>query len=168
VSYQILSRLVNLFRSLPFIILMILLMPLSRLIIKTSIGPTAVIIPLSIAAAPFVARIVEAALQEVDSGVITAARAMGSTNAQIIWKVLFPEALPALVSGLALTIINLIGYSAMAGAIGGGGLGDVAIRYGYYRFRMDVTIGAVIVILLLVELVQFAGSAISWSLLSKR
>ena len=168
VSYQILSRLVNLFRSLPFIILMILLMPLSRLIIKTSIGPTAVIIPLSIAAAPFVARIVEAALQEVESGVIIAARAMGSTNTQIIWKVLFPEALPALVSGLALTIINLIGYSAMAGAIGGGGLGDVAIRYGYYRFRMDVTIGAVIVILLLVELVQFAGSAISRSLLSKR
>jgi D-methionine transport system permease protein len=168
VSYEILSRLVNIFRSLPFIILMILLMPLSRLIIKTSIGPTAVIIPLSIAAAPFVARIVEAALQEVDSGVITAARAMGSTNTQIIWRVLFPEALPALVSGLALAIINLIGYSAMAGAIGGGGLGDLAIRYGYYRFRIDVTIGAVIVILILVELVQLAGSAVSRSLLSKR
>jgi D-methionine transport system permease protein len=168
VSYQILSRIVNMFRSLPFIILMILLMPLSRLLIRTSIGPTAVIIPLSIAAAPFVARIVEAALQEVDSGVVTAARAMGSTNAQIIWKVLFPEALPALVSGLALTIINLIGYSAMAGAIGGGGLGDVAIRYGYYRFRMDVTVGAVIVILILVEIIQFAGSTVSRNMLSKR
>ncbi|GHV87750.1 D-methionine transport system permease protein MetI [Spirochaetia bacterium] len=166
--YNALSRIVNLFRSLPFIILMILLIPFTRLIIKTSIGPTAVIIPLSIAAAPFVARIAEAALSEVDSGVLLAARAMGSTNMQIIRKVLIPEALPALVSGLALTIINLIGYSAMAGAIGGGGLGDLAIRYGYYRFRTDVTIAAVIIILILVEAVQLTGTAISRSLLSKR
>ena len=166
--YNVLSRMVNLFRSLPFIILMILLIPLSRLIIRTSIGPSAVIIPLSIAAAPFVARVAESALSEVDQGVITAARAMGSTNFQIIRKVLIPEALPALISGLALTIINLIGYSAMAGAIGGGGLGDLAIRYGYYRFRMEVTVAAVIVILILVELVQISGSAISRSLLSKR
>jgi D-methionine transport system permease protein len=168
VVYNVLSRLVNLFRSLPFIILMILLIPLTRLIIKTSIGPTAVIIPLSIAAAPFVARVAEAALSEVDLGVIIAARAMGSTNFQIIRKVLIPEAMPALVSGLALTIINLIGYSAMAGAIGGGGLGALAINWGYYRFRIDVTIGAVIVILILVEAVQITGSAISRSLLSKR
>ena len=168
IIYNVLSRLVNLFRSLPFIILMILLIPLTRLIIRTSIGPTAVIIPLSIAAAPFVARIAEAALSEVDLGVLTAAKAMGSTNFQIIRKVLIPEAMPALVSGLALTIINLIGYSAMAGAIGGRGLGDLAIRYGYYRFRTDVTIGAVIVILILVEAVQIAGTAISRSLLSKR
>jgi D-methionine transport system permease protein len=168
IIYNVLSRLVNIFRSLPFIILMILLIPLTRLIIRTSIGPTAVIIPLSIAAAPFVARVVEAALAEVDQGVLTAAKAMGSTNFQIIRKVLVPEAMPALVSGLALTIINLIGYSAMAGAIGGRGLGDLAIRYGYYRFRTDVTIGAVIVILILVELVQIAGTAISRSLLSKR
>ena len=168
IIYNVLSRLVNIFRSLPFIILMILLIPFTRLIIRTSIGPTAVIIPLSIAAAPFVARVVEAALAEVDQGVLTAARAMGSTNFQIIRKVLVPEAMPALVSGLALTIINLIGYSAMAGAIGGRGLGDLAIRYGYYRFRTDVTIGAVIVILILVELVQIAGSSISRSLLSKR
>jgi D-methionine transport system permease protein len=166
--YNVLSRIVNLLRSLPFIILMILLIPLSRLIIRTSIGPTAVIIPLSIAAAPFVARIAEAALSEVDQGVLTAARAMGSTNFQIIRKVLIPEALPSLVSGLALAIINLISYSAMAGAIGGGGLGDLAIRYGYYRFRIDVTIAAVIVILILVELVQIAGTMISRSLLSKR
>jgi D-methionine transport system permease protein len=152
----------------PFIILMILLIPLTRFIIRTSIGPTAVIIPLSIAAAPFVARVVESALSEVDHGVLTAARAMGSTNFQIIRKVLIPEALPALVSGLALTIINLIGYSAMAGAIGGRGLGDLAIRYGYYRFRTDVTIGAVIVILILVETVQIVGSLISRSLLKKR
>ncbi|MDR3160248.1 MAG: ABC transporter permease, partial [Spirochaetaceae bacterium] len=146
-AYNALSRIVNLFRSLPFIILMILLIPLSRLIIGTSIGPTAVIIPLSIAAAPFVARIVESALSEVDGGVLIAARAMGSTTFQIIRKVLIPEALPSLISGLALTMINLIGYSAMAGAIGGGGLGDLAIRYGYYRFRVDVTIAAVIIIL---------------------
>lgn len=168
ILYNVVSRIVNLFRSIPFIILMILLIPLSRLIIKTSIGSTAVIIPLSIGAAPFVARIVESALSEVDPGVVTAARAMGSTNFQIIRKVLIPEALPALVSGLALTIINLIGYSAMAGAIGGGGLGDLAIRYGHYRFRMDVTIAAVIVILILVEIVQVAGTAVSRSLLTKR
>ncbi|MDR0540231.1 MAG: ABC transporter permease [Spirochaetaceae bacterium] len=168
VSYNLLSRVVNLFRSFPFIILMIILMPLSRILIHTSIGPTAVIIPLSIAAAPFVARIVEAALAEVDGGVILAARAMGSSNSQIIWKVLLPEALPALVAGLALTIINLIGYSAMAGAIGGEGLGDLAIRYGYYRFRTDVTIGAVAVILALVELVQAAGNFASRRLLSCR
>jgi D-methionine transport system permease protein len=166
--YTALSRVVNILRSLPFIILMILLIPLSRFIIGTSIGPTAVIIPLSIAAAPFVARISESALSEVDNGVITAARAMGSSNMQIIRKVLVPEALPALVSGLALTIINLIGYSAMAGAIGGGGLGSLAINYGYYRFRMEVTIAAVIIILIIVELVQFAGTAVSRSLLSKR
>ena len=167
-AYNALSRIVNLLRSLPFIILMILLIPLSRLIVRTSIGPTAAIIPLSIAAAPFVARISESALSEVDSGVITAARAMGASNFQIIRKVLIPEAMPALVSGLALTIINLIGYSAMAGAIGGGGLGSLAINYGYYRFRMEVTIGAVIIILIIVELVQFAGSALSRYLLSKR
>jgi D-methionine transport system permease protein len=168
ITYNVLSRLVNLFRSMPFIILMILLIPLTRLIIKTSIGPTAVIIPLSIAAAPFVARIAEAALSEVDRGVLTAARAMGSTNLQIIRKVLIPEAMPALVSGLALTIINLIGYSAMAGAIGGRGLGDLAIRYGYYRFQTDVTIAAVIIILILVETVQITGTIISRKLLAKR
>ncbi|MDR1390504.1 MAG: ABC transporter permease [Treponema sp.] len=168
VVYNVLARVVNLFRSFPFIILMILLIPFSRLIVRTSIGPVAVIIPLSIAAAPFVSRIVEAALSEVDEGVITAARAMGASQLQIIGKVLVPESLPALISGLALTIINLIGYSAMAGAIGGGGLGDLAIRYGYYRFETDVTVAAVIVILALVEGVQIIGSAVSRGLLSRR
>jgi len=168
ILYNVLSRIVNLFRSFPFIILMILLIPLTRALIKTSIGPTAAIISLSVAAAPFVARVAEAALSEVDHGVITAARAMGSTNFQIIRKVLVPEAMPALISGLTLTIINLIGYSAMAGAIGGGGLGNFAIRYGYYRFRTDVMIVAVIVILILVEAVQIIGTAISRRLLSKR
>ena len=166
--YNVVSRLVNLFRSIPFIILMILLIPLTRMIVNTSIGPTAAIIPLSIAAAPFVARVTENALFEVDEGVLTAARAMGSTNFQIIRKVLIPEALPALVLGLSLMIISLIGYSAMAGAIGGGGLGNLAIRWGYYRFRTDVTIAAVIVILILVEVIQYIGSAVSRSLLSKR
>jgi len=168
ILYNVLSRIVNIFRSLPFIILMILLIPFTRLIVRTSIGPTAVIIPLSIAAAPFVARVAESALYEVETGVLTAARAMGSTNFQIIRKVLIPEAMPSLVSGLALTIINLIGYSAMAGAIGGGGLGSLAINYGYYRFRIDVTIGAVIIILILVEAVQIIGTAISHNLLAKR
>ena len=168
ITYNIVSGIVNILRSLPFIILMILLIPFTRLIVRTSIGPQAAIIPLSIAAAPFVARIVETALCEVDRGVLTAARAMGSTNFQIIRKVLIPEAMPSLVSGLALTIINLIGYSAMAGAIGGGGLGYLAINYGYYRFRTDVTIAAVVIILILVEAVQITGTLISRSLLSKR
>ncbi|HIW37046.1 MAG TPA: ABC transporter permease [Candidatus Treponema faecavium] len=166
--YQVLTRIVNILRSFPFIILMILLFPLSRIIVRTSIGTTATIVPLSIAAAPFIARIIETALKEVDPGVIQAARAMGSTNMQIIVKVLLPEAMPSLVSGITLTIINLIGYSAMAGAIGGGGLGDLAIRYGYQRFRTDVMIAAVVVILVLVELIQLAGTKISAALLAKR
>jgi len=166
--YSAVSQLVNLFRSIPFIILMVLLIPLTRMIVGTSIGPTAAIVPLSIAAAPFFARITETAMSEVDLGVITAAKAMGSTHLQIVRKVLIPEAMPALVSGLALTIINLIAYSAMAGAIGGRGLGDLAIRYGFHRFQTDVTIGAVIVILILVQVVQVAGTLISRRLLSKR
>jgi D-methionine transport system permease protein len=165
---EVLSRTVNLLRSFPFIILMILVFPLSRILVGTSIGTTATIVPLSIAAAPFVARVVESALKEVDPGVVLAARAMGSTPSQIVAKVLVPEALPSLVSGLSLTIINLIAYSAMAGAIGGGGLGDLAIRYGYQRFRTDVMIAAVAVIVVLVESVQLALSALSRRLLAKR
>ncbi len=165
---NVLGRIVNVLRSFPFIILMILLFPLSRLILGTSIGTTAAIVPLSIAAAPFVARVIESALKEVDPGVVQAAKSMGSTNYQIIVKVLIPEALPALVSGLILTIINLIGYSAMAGAIGGGGLGDLAIRYGFQRFRADVMFVAVIVILLLVEIVQVLGDKLVAHLMSKR
>jgi D-methionine transport system permease protein len=162
------GRVVNVLRSFPFIILMILVFPLSRIIVGTSIGTTASIVPLSIAAAPFVARIIESALKEVDPGCIQAARAMGSSNRQIILKVLIPEALPSLVAGVTTTIINLIGYSAMAGAIGGGGLGDLAVRYGYQRFRTDVMIVSVIVILVLVELVQLTGSRIGKRLLVKR
>jgi D-methionine transport system permease protein len=165
---QVLTRIVNVLRSFPFVILMILLFPLSRKIVGTSIGTTATIVPLSIAAAPFVARIIETALKEVDPGVVQAARAMGSTNMQIIWKVLLPEAMPSLVSGITLTIINLIGYSAMAGAIGGGGLGDLAIRYGYQRFRTDIMAVSVIVISVLVEVIQIIGTKISSRLLAKR
>jgi D-methionine transport system permease protein len=168
ILYNILSRVVNLFRSFPFIILMVIIIPFSRLIVGTGVGPTAVIIPLSIAAAPFVARITETALEEVDGGVILAARTMGSTNLQILLKVMVPEALPALVSGLALTIITIIGYSAMAGALGGKGLGDMAISYGYYRFRWDIAVAAIIVILILIELFQAAGTIISRKLLSRR
>lgn len=164
----ILSRIVNIFRSFPFIILIILLMPLSRIILGTAIGTEATIVPLSIAAAPFVARIVESALKEIDPGVIQAARAMGSTNRQIILKVMIPEAMPSLVSGVTLTIINLIGYSAMAGALGGGGLGDLAIRYGYQRFNPSYMVAAVVVILVLVELIQVAGNKISNHLIAKR
>ena len=165
---EILSRIVNILRSFPFLILMIVLMPVARFILGTTIGTRAVVVSLSIAAAPFVARVIETSLKEVDPGVVQAAKAMGSTNWQIIVKVMLPEALPSLVSGVTLTIINLIGYSAMAGTIGGGGLGDLAIRYGYQRFRSDVMLAAVIVTIVLVELVQFVGNKISSRLLAKR
>ena len=165
---EVLSRVVNVLRSFPFLILMILLMPVARFILGTTIGTKAAVVSLSIAAAPFVARIIETSLKEVDPGVVQAAKAMGSTNWQIIVKVMLPEALPSLVSGVTLTIINLIGYSAMAGTIGGGGLGDLAIRYGYQRFRSDVMFAAVVVTIILVELVQFVGNRISSQLIAKR
>lgn len=165
---QIISRIVNVLRSFPFLILMVLLFPLSRIIIGTSIGTVATLVPLSIAAAPFVARVVETALNEVDAGLILAAKAMGSTKMQIIFKVLIPEALPSLVSGVTLTIINLIGYSAMAGAIGGGGLGDLAIRYGYQRNIPQVMIVSVVVILVMVEVIQGIGTKITERIVKNR
>ena len=164
----ILSRIIDVLRSFPFVILMIVLLPLTRLILGTAIGTAATIIPLSIAAAPFVARITETALNEVDPGVVQAARAMGSTNSQILRKVLIPEAMPSVVSGITLTVINLISYSAMAGTLGGGGLGDLAIRYGYQRFRTEIMIAAVIVIILMVAVIQFAGTKLTNKMLSKR
>lgn len=156
---RVLDRAINALRSFPFIILMIMLFPLSRILVGTSIGTAAAIVPLAIAAAPFVARIVESALAEIDRGVVDAAVSAGATKARIAFAILLPEALPSLVSGLSLTVINLIGYSAMAGAIGGGGLGDLAVRFGYHRFRVDVMIAAVLVILVLVEGAQAAGNA---------
>ena len=161
VLYQVLTRIVNALRSFPFIILMVLLFPLSRLIVGTSIGTAATIVPLSIAAAPFVARVIETALKEVDLGVIQAARAMGSTTMQIILKVLLPEAMPSLVDGVTLTVINLIGYSAMAGALGGGGLGDIAVRYGYYRWQTDIMIVTVILLILIFQIIQYVGTKIA-------
>lgn len=158
---QILSAVVNVGRSIPFVILMVGIMPFTRLVTGTSIGTTAAIVPLTVAAVPFVARVVETALKEVDSGVVEAAQAMGASPWQIISKVLLPEAKPSLILGATLTAINLVGYSTMAGAIGGGGLGDLAVRYGYQRFRGDVMLITVVVLVLLVQAVQMAGGAIA-------
>lgn len=165
---QILSIVINILRAIPFVILVILLFPFTRAIVHTAIGTRASIVPLTIAAAPFVARVIESSLKEVEPGVIQAARSMGSTDFQIIKKVLLPEALPSIVNGITLTIINLIGYSAMAGTVGGGGLGDVAIRYGYQRYRVEYMIGAVVIILVLVEVVQVLGTRISNKMQAKR
>lgn len=154
---RVLGAIVNATRSTPFIILMVAIIPLTRLIVGTSIGTDAAIVPLSIAAIPFVGRIVESALKEVDYGVIEAAQAMGASPLQIIAKVLIPEALPSIVLGLTITVISLIGYSAMAGAIGGGGLGDLAIRYGYQRFRADIMLATVIILIAQVQLIQSCG-----------
>lgn len=158
---KVLSSIINVMRSVPFIILIVAIFPLSRLIVGTTIGSTAAIVPLSVAAAPFVARIIESSLKEVSWGIIEASLSVGSTIPQIIFKVMIPEALPSLILGLTLTIINILGYSAMAGAIGGGGLGDLAIRYGYQRFQTDVLIATIIVLILMVELIQFAGNVLA-------
>lgn len=154
---RVLGSIVNAARSTPFIILMVAIIPVTRLIVGTSIGTDAAIVPLSIAAIPFVGRIVEAALKEVDFGLVEAAQAMGASPREIITKVLIPEAMPSIVLGLTLTIISLIGYSAMAGAIGGGGLGDLAIRYGYQRFRADIMLATVVILIAQVQIVQSGG-----------
>ena len=158
---KILNGIINIFRSFPFIILMILLFPLSRVIVGSTIGTTATIVPLSIAAAPFVARVIESSLREVDSGVIEFGLSMGANVPEIVFKILIPEAMPSLILGITLTIINLVGYSAMAGAIGGGGLGDLAIRFGLYRFQTDIMIVSVIIIILLVQSIQYLGNKLS-------
>ena len=165
---QILSVIINILRAIPFVILVILLFPFTRVIVGTAIGTKASIVPLTIAAAPFVARVLASSLKAVAVGAIQAARAMGSTTQQIIFKVLIPEALPSIVNGITLTIINLIGYSAMAGTVGGGGLGDVAIRYGYQRYRVEYMISSVVIILILVEVIQLLGTYISNKMLAKR
>jgi D-methionine transport system permease protein len=157
----ILGSVVNATRSTPFIILMVAIIPVTRVIVGTSIGTNAAIVPLSIAAIPFLGRIVESAIREVDHGVIEAAQAMGATPLQIIRKVLVPEALPALVLGVTITVVSLIGYSAMAGAIGGGGLGDLAIRYGYQRFRPDVMLATVVILIATVQVVQSCGDRLA-------
>jgi len=155
--YSILDLVINTLRSFPFIILMIVLFPLTKILIGQSIGTTAAIIPLTIGAAPFVARLIESALKEVDTGVIEAAKSFGASDFQIIFKVMLVEALPAIISAVTLTLITIIGFSAMAGAVGGGGLGDVAIKYGYYRFQTDTMIYTVIILIALVQFVQSLG-----------
>lgn len=164
---KIIGSIINVLRSLPFIILMVIVFPLARLIVGTTVGTTAVIVPLSIAAAPFVARVIEGNLKEVDRGVIELSLSMGATVPEIITKVLIPEALPSIILGVTLTIINLIGYSAMAGAIGGGGLGDLAIRHGYYGRNKEIMYIAVLVITVLVQGVQFLGNHLSLKLNKK-
>lgn len=155
--HRMLSTVVNIFRSLPFIILLVALIPVTRFVVGTSIGTTAAIVPLTIGAIPFVGRIIENALSEVSPGLIEAGYAMGASPFQIVTKILIPEALPAIVNGITITLITLVGYSAMAGAVGGGGLGDLAIRYGYQRFEMDVMIITVIVLVVVVQLLQSVG-----------
>lgn len=156
-SHQILSMLVNIGRSIPFVILMIAVIPFTRFITGTSIGTNAAIVPLAIAAIPFFARLLESNFLEVSPGLIEAALSMGATTRQIIFKVLLPEALPGIVHSITITIIALIGYSAMAGAVGGGGLGDLAIRYGYQRFDMLVMIETIIILVAMVQFVQMLG-----------
>ncbi|MDO5755119.1 MAG: methionine ABC transporter permease [Tissierellia bacterium] len=158
--YKPVNWVVNILRSLPFIILMFLLFPLSRIIVGKTIGTTAAIVPLSISAAPFVARLIETYLLDVDRGVIEAATAMGAGHGQII-KIMFKEAMPNIISGITMTVINLIGYSAMAGIMGGGGLGDIAGRYGYQRNELDILWVSVLIIIIMVQLVQFIGTALA-------
>ena len=157
---KILNTIINIGRSFPFIILMIAVFPLTKLIVGKRIGTTAAIVPLTIAAIPFAARLVESSIKEVSPGIVEAALSMGADIKQIVFRVLIPEALPGIVSGITMTIINLIGYSAMAGAIGGGGLGNLAIRFGYQGFQKDVMVGTVIVLILLVQVIQGVGNRI--------
>ncbi len=155
---SVIGTIVNIGRSIPFVILMIAVFPLSRFIVGTSIGSTASIVPLTVAAIPFVARMIESSLNELDKGVIEASVSMGASEAEIITKVMLPEAAPSIISSITITIINIIGYSAMAGTIGGGGLGDVCIRYGYQRSRTDILIYSVIIMIVMVQLIQCVGN----------
>lgn len=164
---MVLEGFVNFFRSVPFIILIILIFPLSRFLVGTTIGSTAAIVPLSIGAAPFVARIVESSLRELDYGIIEASIACGASNFQIIFHVMLRESIPSLILGATITIINIIGYSAMAGAVGGGGLGDAAIRYGYQRFQSDVLFVCVVILVAMVGLIQLLGNNLSTALNKK-
>ena len=158
---RLLGLIVDVGRSVPFIILLVALIPFTRAVVGTTIGTTAAIVPLTVATIPFFARIVEVSLREVPRGLIEAAQSAGASDRQVVAKVLVPEALPSLVSGATITTIGVLGYSAMAGAVGGGGLGDVAIRYGYQRYETDVTIATVVVLVVLVQLIQLTGDLLS-------
>ncbi|MBS0455007.1 MAG: ABC transporter permease [Proteobacteria bacterium] len=154
---RVLGGIVNAVRSTPFIILLVAIIPFTRFITGSSIGTAAAVVPLTLAAAPFIARLVETSLREVDQGLIEAAQAMGATTWQIVFKVLLPEALPGIVAGFTITLVSLTGYSAMAGAIGGGGLGDLGIRYGYQRFLPEIMLAVVLVLIVFVQALQSLG-----------
>ncbi|WP_297949333.1 methionine ABC transporter permease [uncultured Campylobacter sp.] len=156
--YAVLDVAINTLRSFPFIILLIVLFPLTKLLVGTSIGTTAAIVPLTIGSAPFIARLIESALLEVDSGVIEAAKSFGASKTQIIFRVMFVEALPSIIGAITLTLIVIIGFTAMAGTVGGGGLGDVAIRYGFQRFRPDIMSYTVVILIVLVQIIQSIGN----------
>ncbi len=160
-AYKILDVIVNIVRSVPFLILLILIIPFTKLLVGKSYGSTATIVPLTLAAAPFIARLVESSLQEVDKGVIEAAQSMGASLWTIIWKVLLAEARTSLIVGATIAVGTILGYSAMAGTVGGGGLGDIAIRYGYYRYQTDIMIVTVILLVALVQILQIIGMRLS-------
>lgn len=154
---QILGFVINIFRSIPFIILLIMVLPVTKAIVGTTLGPTAVVVPLVIAAAPYIARVVESSLKEVDAGVIEAAKSMGASSWQIVFKVLLPESKPSLFVGGALAVTTILSYSAMSGFVGGGGLGDIAIRYGYYRYQTGIMLVTVAILVIIVQIIQEAG-----------
>lgn len=162
--YRVLDFIVNIGRSIPFLILLILIIPFTRLIAGKSYGTIATIVPLTVSAIPFIGRMVESSLKEVDKGVIEAAQSMGASTLQIITKVLLVEARPSLINGATICLGTIVGYSAMAGTVGGGGLGDIAIRYGYYRYQTDIMIVTVVIIVVLVQLFQFIGNKLSLKL----
>lgn len=161
VLYKVLDVIANIVRSIPFLIVLILLIPLTRLIVGKSYGSTATIVPLTVAAIPFIARMVESSLKEVDNGVVEAARAMGASTGRIIFRVLLVEARTSLITGATIAIGTILGYSAMAGAVGGGGLGDIAVRYGYYRYQTDIMIVTVILLIVIVQIFQSVGMLIA-------
>jgi D-methionine transport system permease protein len=159
--FKTLDVIVNLTRSIPFLILLVAIIPFTRLITGTTIGSTATVVPLTLSAAPFVARLVESSLKEVDAGVVEAAQSMGASNSQIVWKVLLPESRPSLFIGGAIAITTILGYSAMAGFVGGGGLGTIAINYGYYRYQNGIMLVTVVLLVLIVQVFQGAGMKIA-------
>lgn len=161
VLYRILDVIANIVRSIPFLILLILLIPFTRMIVGKSYGSTATVVPLVIAAGPFIARMVESSLKEVDEGVIEAARSMGASNLRIIMKVLLVEARTSLINGATIAVGTILGYSAMAGTIGGGGLGDIAIRYGYHRYQADIMVVTVVLLVILVQIFQMIGTTLA-------
>lgn len=156
--YEVLSFLVNVFRSFPFVILLVLVIPFTRLIVGKAIGTTASIVPLTLSAIPFIARIFETALRETDPGVIEAAKSFGASNLQILFRVYLKESVPRLLNGIVLLIISLVGYSAMAGTVGGGGIGDIAIRFGYQQYRTDYLVVCSIILIVFVQLIQMLGN----------